>query len=185
MSAANAKPPPGELLDVARVMEAHLSELLTIARRTEVRDAQTTFQAALRACEAPRDVAALWHESSDWMPPALRRTLWRWATARVHALGQDRAAAWLKVEVESLRKTPLQRLLDAITEATTPDACVAVWRANRTVVAALAEPEQRSAWASLVTHTEKVGRMKNADAWLKNAIKQADEREAREKGAGT
>lgn len=165
------------LTDILRTLQA----LHAVAVRTEARDVTARVVSALATCTTAAEVAALWAEASVWvrpLPPARRRVLWRKAVAHVEALGQSEA--WLKAEVQARRATPLQRLQAEIAASGTPDTCVAVWRANRTVVAALGKEERETAWKVLVERVAEVGKMKNAEPWVRKQLEQLDV-----KGAGT
>lgn len=171
-----------QLLDVARVTEAHLAELLEIARRTEAREVHGRLVAALATCEAPRDVAALWHETAPWVKPLAsprRRALWTRAVARTEALGQADAETWLTREVKELGRTPLSRLTDELAASATAETCIAVWRANRTVVASMGKDDRKTAFAALVARVEVVGKMKNAEAWVRKQLERADAQAAK------
>ncbi len=159
------------LTDILRTLQA----LHAVALRTEARDVTARVVSALAVCTTAIEVADLWAEASGWvkpLPPARRRALWEKAVAHVETLGQTEA--WLKAEVRALRTTPLERLQTEIAASGTPDTCVAVWRANRTVVASLSKEDRETAWKGLVAHVETVGKMRNAEAWVRKEIERLD-----------
>ena len=168
------------LAEIARTLQA----LHAVAVRAEARDVTARVVSALAACTTAIEVADLWAEASGWvkpLPPARRRALWEKAVAHVESLGQSEA--WLKAEVRTLQTTPLERLQTEIAASGTPATCVAVWRANRTVVAALTKEEREGAWKALVARVEAVGKMKNGEAWTRKELERLDAQAAREKGA--
>lgn len=168
------------LAEIARTLQA----LLATAVRRDARDVTVRVAGALVVCIKPVEVAEIWADAAVWvrpLPSSYRRALWRKAVARVEALGQSEA--WLKAEVQALQTTPLERLQTEIAASGTPDTCVAVWRANRTIVAALTKEERETTWKALVARVETTGKMKNADAWVRKELERLDAQAAREKGA--
>ena len=63
-----------------------------------------------------------------------------------------------------------------VQEIELPGEAVAVWLKHRAALEALPAADREGAWSTLVKHTEKVGKMKNAAVWLKKAIAEEDAR---------
>jgi len=73
----------------------------------------------------------------------------------------------------------LTSFLARVEEIELPGESVAVWLKFRSTVAELSATEQVTAWKTLRAKTEAVGRMRNADAWLRKAIQEEDIRAGR------
>jgi hypothetical protein len=70
----------------------------------------------------------------------------------------------------------LEGFLARVGEVELPGEAVAVWMKHRAEIAKMPAPVREYAWNALRRHTERVGKMKNAQHWLAKAVKEEDAR---------